>query len=85
MHCERCSGVMSYEGFYGWESEAVWYYPGWRCIHCGEIVDTIISLNRRLNKQHQAENAKSKVMDFVLEMDADEADDRSIYASVLDD
>jgi hypothetical protein len=45
---------MSYEGFYGWESEAVWYYPGWRCVHCGDVIDSVISLNRRLNAAHQS-------------------------------
>jgi hypothetical protein len=43
---------MTYENFYGWESTAVWFYPGWRCIHCGEVVDSVIYLNRRLNSQH---------------------------------
>ncbi len=52
MNCERCSGQMTYENFYGWESTAVWFYPGWRCIHCGEVVDSVIYLNRRLNSQH---------------------------------
>jgi len=40
---------MSYEGFYGSDSGAVWYYPGWRCVHCGDIVDSVVTLNRRLN------------------------------------
>ncbi len=52
MNCERCSGKMTYENFYGWESTAVWFYPGWRCVHCGEVVDSVIYLNRRLNSQH---------------------------------
>jgi len=52
MRCERCAGQMTYENFYGWESDAVWYYPGWRCVHCGEVVDPVIYLNRRLNSQH---------------------------------
>ncbi|MBI3358041.1 MAG: hypothetical protein HY037_00380 [Nitrospirae bacterium] len=43
---------MTYENFYGWESDAVWFYPGWRCVHCGEVVDPVIYLNRRLNSQH---------------------------------
>jgi hypothetical protein len=54
MHCEKCSGLMFYEGFYGWGSEAVWYYPGWRCVHCGDVIDSVISLNRRLNAAHQS-------------------------------
>jgi len=41
---------MSYEGFYGGESSGVWFYPGWRCIHCGALVDQVIALNRRLNQ-----------------------------------
>jgi len=49
MHCEKCSGRMSYEGFYGSDSGSVWYYPGWRCVHCGDIVDSVVRLNRNLN------------------------------------
>ncbi len=57
MECQKCSGLMSYEGFYGWESSAVWYYPGWRCIQCGDVVDSVISLNRRLNgEQNRADH-----------------------------
>jgi len=49
MRCEKCLGRMSYEGFYGSDSGAVWYYPGWRCIHCGDVTDSVVALNRRLN------------------------------------
>jgi hypothetical protein len=46
MNCQRCSGSMVPESFYGIENEYAWLYPGLRCLHCGEIVDTVIMANR---------------------------------------
>ena len=38
---------MSFEHFMNVTTEALhWSYEGWRCIHCGEIVDPLILLNR---------------------------------------
>ncbi len=74
---------MSYEGFYGWESESVWYYPGWRCVHCGEVIDSVISLNRRLNSEHHLHsNGNGKASDSALALDDDDADSR--YAAVAE-
>jgi hypothetical protein len=42
MKCDRCSGVMVYEKFYGAQEQ----FFGWRCIHCGEIIDQVILENR---------------------------------------
>ncbi len=38
---------MAYEQFYG-DQEHFW---GWRCIYCGEIVDSVILENRQLSKK----------------------------------
>ncbi len=46
MKCDRCGGPMAYEKFYGQAED----YLGWRCIHCGEIVDRVI-LENRLRKR----------------------------------
>lgn len=54
MNCPRCSGKMVHEDFYGLEDEYAWFYPGWRCVYCGEIVDTVILSNRKvLNRSHR--------------------------------
>jgi hypothetical protein len=91
MDCERCSGQMTYENFYGWESTAVWFYPGWRCIHCGEVVDSVIYLNRRLNSQHfwTDEESKTKTPSLHVEKEtplqitgARKEEDRFALASV---
>ena len=38
---------MSFEQFTSQTSDLLpWSYEGWRCIHCGEIVDPLILLNR---------------------------------------
>ncbi len=40
--CHRCESFMVYEKFYG-PHEHFW---GWRCIWCGDIVDSVILENR---------------------------------------
>jgi phage FluMu protein Com len=40
--CPRCGGIMIFEKFYG-NSEN---FFGWRCVHCGEILDQVIVENR---------------------------------------
>jgi hypothetical protein len=47
MRCQRCGGRMTYEKFYGSAEE----FFGWRCIFCGEIVDTVILENRLEQKR----------------------------------
>ncbi len=42
MKCYRCGGVMVYEKFCGISEE----FFGWRCIFCGEIIDSVIVENR---------------------------------------
>jgi hypothetical protein len=85
MNCERCSGQMTYESFYGWESSAVWFYPGWRCIHCGEVVDRVIYLNRRLNSQHfwKSEEVRSETPALLFGETIKMAEmSHSVYAAV---
>lgn len=43
MKCCRCGSRMVFEKFYGPNE----YFPGWRCIQCGEIVDQVILENRQ--------------------------------------
>jgi hypothetical protein len=42
IRCHRCESIMIYEKFYG-PQEHFW---GWRCIWCGDIVDSLILENR---------------------------------------
>lgn len=42
MKCHRCESTMIYQKFYG-PQEHFW---GWRCIWCGDIVDSLILKNR---------------------------------------
>ncbi len=48
MECSRCGGFMVQEEFFGLQEEA---FPvttlGWRCVICGEFVDSGIAANRR--------------------------------------
>ncbi|MGO8989403.1 MAG: hypothetical protein ACLQGU_14285 [bacterium] len=38
MKCPRCHGIRVFEKFYGSQE----HFFGWRCVHCGEIVDQVI-------------------------------------------
>lgn len=49
MKCYRCGGVMVYEKFFGISEE----FFGWRCIFCGEIVDSVIYENRLEQRKRQ--------------------------------
>jgi transposase-like protein len=42
MKCPHCGSAMVYEKFFGHDE----HFSGWRCIFCGEIIDTIILENR---------------------------------------
>jgi len=44
MVCDRCNGQMINQFFYGREGGET--FNGWRCIHCGEIIDEVILENR---------------------------------------
>jgi DNA-directed RNA polymerase subunit RPC12/RpoP len=43
MKCHRCGSVIVYERFYGPGEN----FLGWRCLHCGEIIDEVILKNRQ--------------------------------------
>ena len=48
MTCLRCGGVMNSEEFSNGTDESVpWWYKGWRCIHCGDVIDPLILQHRR--------------------------------------
>jgi hypothetical protein len=47
MTCARCGGVMAPEEFSNMTEGAVpWFYAGWRCLYCGDIVDPLILRHR---------------------------------------
>ncbi len=49
MECSRCGGFMVQEEFFGLQEGA---FPvtslGWRCVMCGEVIDSVIAANRRI-------------------------------------
>ena len=48
MRCPRCIGEMAYEVFQDMEDDTGnLYFYGWRCILCGEILDSVIVSNRK--------------------------------------
>lgn len=42
MHCQRCSGRMAFEKYYGQNSS----FFGWHCVMCGDVLDPVILLHR---------------------------------------
>ena len=48
MSCMRCGGVMVEEEFSNGADGAVpWWYRGWRCLFCGDVIDPLILRHRR--------------------------------------
>jgi hypothetical protein len=57
MFCQRCRGLMVRDRFMDfWDEGGQMYFSGWRCVVCGEIVDSVILANRTsppvLRKKH---------------------------------
>lgn len=49
MQCPRCKGRMAAERYY----DFVRSFDAWKCVYCGEVVDSIIVANRaRNNNMH---------------------------------
>ena len=46
MKCPKCDGLMIYEKFFDMEESSRFFFYGWRCISCGNIVDKTIMVNR---------------------------------------
>lgn len=40
--CPRCNGAMVYERF----QDMLNVFYAWRCLNCGEIVDSVVARNR---------------------------------------
>ena len=45
--CPRCNGAMVYERF----QDMLQVFFAWRCLNCGEIVDTVVAQNRGMEKK----------------------------------
>jgi uncharacterized Zn finger protein len=62
MGCPRCRGEMAYEVFQDMQDDTgnISFY-GWRCIICGEILDSVIVSNRK-NRPEPLINKNKKLM-----------------------
>lgn len=47
MKCHRCNGAMVYERF----QDMLQMFHAWRCLKCGEIVDSVVARNRGMDKK----------------------------------
>lgn len=46
MKCSRCKGMMVRQIFEDLAETGDFFFYGWRCVNCGEIIDSVIVLNR---------------------------------------
>ena len=58
MFCSRCHGLMLNDQVYD-PDEAILNLPIWRCVNCGETVDSLI-LRNRLRKDQEKKVASTK-------------------------
>lgn len=48
MRCYRCCGLMIRDFFFDQlDDTGQHFFIGWRCINCGEVLDSIITSNRK--------------------------------------
>lgn len=48
MRCLRCTGQMKEETFFdSFDDTGKFNFKGWRCLNCGEILDSLILANRK--------------------------------------
>lgn len=56
MRCPRCKGMMANQIFEDLAETGDFFFYGWRCVNCGEIIDPVIVSNRmnenRLSGEH---------------------------------
>lgn len=63
MKCPKCDGLMIYEKFMDMAESSSFFFYGWRCISCGNIVDSTIIANkiyadrRKENKRRRLKRA----------------------------
>lgn len=61
MKCPKCEGLMIYEKFMDMEESSNFYFYGWRCLSCGNIVDSTIVANRALNENPPVEKKRRRL------------------------
>lgn len=50
MKCHRCHGLMVVDHFIDMEETGGLWMRGWRCVTCGEVVDSMIMRHRMLSQ-----------------------------------
>lgn len=46
MNCPKCNGLMIYEKFMDMAETSSYFFYGWRCVSCGNVIDSLIMANR---------------------------------------
>ena len=60
MKCPKCDGFMIYEKFMDMGESSSFFFYGWRCISCGNIVDSIILANK-VYKHREKESKRRRL------------------------
>ena len=53
MQCTRCQGTMVIDYFLDMEDSGEVWMPGWRCLACGEVIDSLILKHRKAQQGRQ--------------------------------
>ena len=63
MCCQKCNSEMTVDTFYDYlDDTGKFYFKGWRCFCCGNIVDPIIQMNRKVKPFSKvSRNRKSSI------------------------
>lgn len=72
MRCQKCNSEMTVEIFYDYlDDTGKFCFRGWRCFCCGNIVDPIIQINRKMKpfaKVSRKRKSSIAVMDLKSEI-----------------
>lgn len=76
MQCPRCKGTMTYE-FFEDIQESLYFFYGWRCVQCGEVLDPLILSNRKTRRAPLGGRARKKygVMGSAFQADLEEEEE----------
>ncbi len=65
MRCSRCKGLMLIERFFDYRDDTGQIdFTGWRCIICGEILDSVIAGNRKTQAVQGAEPGNDLLREY---------------------
>ncbi len=63
MHCPRCKGLMALTRFYDLRDDTGRIgFDAWRCICCGEVLDSMVCMNRTQRPRFRRRRKSRQIM-----------------------